>query len=173
MKINVPYFRIVHMIPYLYNISIKHSHVLYFLYDLPQSHKVRLSRSMSEALRRLCCAQSLSHVRLFATLWTVPARLLGPWGFSSQENWNGLPCPLPGDLPNLGVKPRSPALQADALPSEPPEKPTEKANLILFTYCAIKSEIKSFIYSFILLILLQVLESMFSKDLKKKLTQKY
>ena len=42
----------------------------------------------------------------------------------------------------------------DALPSEPPEKPTEKANLILFTYCAIKSEIKSFIYSFILLILL-------------------
>ena len=34
---------------------------------------------------------------------------------SRQEYWNGLPCPLPGDLPNLGVKPMSPALQVDSL----------------------------------------------------------
>ena len=40
-----------------------------------------------------------------------------------QEYWRGLPCPPPGDLPNLGIKPRSPALQADSLPSEPPGKP--------------------------------------------------
>ena len=44
-------------------------------------------------------------------------------GFSRQECWSGLPFPSPGDLPNPGVEPRSPALQADALPSEPPGKP--------------------------------------------------
>ena len=52
-----------------------------------------------------------------------PATLLCPWGFSRQEYWNGLHCPPPGDLPNPGIKPRSPALQVDSLPSEPPEKP--------------------------------------------------
>ena len=41
-------------------------------------------------------------------------------GFSRQEYWSGLPCPPPGDLPNPGIKPRSPALQADSLSSEPP-----------------------------------------------------
>ena len=38
---------------------------------------------------------------------------------SSQESWSGLPCPTPGDLPNPGIEPRSPTLQADSLPSEP------------------------------------------------------
>ena len=52
-----------------------------------------------------------------------PARLLCPWGFSRKEYWRGLPCPPPGDLPNPGIKPRPTALQADSLPSEPPEKP--------------------------------------------------
>ena len=41
-------------------------------------------------------------------------------GFSRQEHWSGLPFPSPGDLPNWGFEPRSPALQADSLPSEPP-----------------------------------------------------
>ena len=40
-----------------------------------------------------------------------------------QECWSGLPFPSPGDLPNPGIEPRSPAWQADALPSEPPGKP--------------------------------------------------
>ena len=44
-------------------------------------------------------------------------RLLCPWGFSRQEYWSGLVYPLPGDLPNPGIKPRSPSLQADSLPS--------------------------------------------------------
>ena len=52
-----------------------------------------------------------------------PARLLCPWGFSREEYWSGLPCPPPGDLPNPGTEPRSPALQVDSLPSEPPGKP--------------------------------------------------
>ena len=41
-------------------------------------------------------------------------------GFSRQEYWSGLPFPSPEDLPNPGIEPRSPALQADTLPSEPP-----------------------------------------------------
>ena len=44
-------------------------------------------------------------------------------GFFRQEYFSGLPYPLPGDLPSPGIKPRSPALQADSLPSEPPGKP--------------------------------------------------
>ena len=40
-------------------------------------------------------------------------------GFSRQEYWSGLPFPSPGDLPNPGIEPGSPALQTDALPSEP------------------------------------------------------
>ena len=44
-------------------------------------------------------------------------------GFSRQEYWKGLPFPSPGELPDPGIEPRSPALQADTLPSEPPGKP--------------------------------------------------
>ena len=51
-----------------------------------------------------------------------PPRLLCPWGFSRQEYWSGVPCPLPGDLPNPGIEPMSPVLHADSLPSEPPGK---------------------------------------------------
>ena len=55
---------------------------------------------------------------------TVAYQVLLSMGFSRQEYWSGLPFPSPGDLPDPGTKPRSPALQADALPSEPQEKPT-------------------------------------------------
>ena len=44
--------------------------------------------------------------------------------FSRQEYWSRLPCPSPGDLPNPGIKPRSPALQADYLPAEPQGTPS-------------------------------------------------
>ena len=66
--------------------------------------------------------KSLSHVRLFATPWTVAYQAPPSMGFPRQECWSGLPFPSPGDLPNPGIKPGSPALQADALPSEPPGK---------------------------------------------------
>ena len=45
--------------------------------------------------------------------------------FSRQEYWSGLPFPSPGDLPDPGIKPRSPILQADSLPSELPGKPMQ------------------------------------------------
>ena len=67
--------------------------------------------------------KSLSRVLLFATPWTVAYQ--APWsmGFSRQEYWSGLLFPSPGDLPDPGIEPRSPALQADTLPSETPGKP--------------------------------------------------
>ena len=55
-----------------------------------------------------------------ATPWTVACQAPLSREFSRQEYWSGLPVPSPGDLPNPGTKPRSPALQADSLPSEPP-----------------------------------------------------
>ena len=66
--------------------------------------------------------KSLNHVQLFATRWTVAYQAPPSLGFSRQEHWSGLPFPSPGDLPNPGFEPRSPTLQADALPSEPPGK---------------------------------------------------
>ena len=66
--------------------------------------------------------KSLSRVRLFATPWTVAYQAPLSMGFSRQEYWSGLPFPSPGDLPDPGIEPWSPALQADALTSEPPGK---------------------------------------------------
>ena len=64
----------------------------------------------------------LSHVRLFATPWTVACQAPPSMGFSRQECWSRLPFPSPGDLPDPGLQPGSPASQADVLPSEPPGK---------------------------------------------------
>ena len=64
----------------------------------------------------------LGHVQLFETPWTLAYQGPPSMRFSRQEYWSGLPFPSPGDLPNPGIEPRPPALQADALPSEPPGK---------------------------------------------------
>ena len=66
--------------------------------------------------------KSLSHVWLFATPWTIAYQAPGSVGFSRQEYWSELPFPSPGDLPDPGIEPKSPKLQADALPSELPGK---------------------------------------------------
>ena len=71
----------------------------------------------------VCEGKSLSRVRLFATPWTVAHQAPPSMRFSRKEYWSGLPFPSPGDLPDPGIEPRSPALQADALTSEPPGKP--------------------------------------------------
>ena len=60
------------------------------------------------------------------TPWTVAYQASEFMGFFRQEYWSGMPFPSPGDLPDPGIKPPSPALQADALPSEPPGKPQVK-----------------------------------------------
>ena len=66
-------------------------------------------------------------VRLFVTPWTVAHQAPLSMGFSWQEHWSRLPCPPPGDLPDPGTEPESPAspaLQADSLPAEPSGKRT-------------------------------------------------
>ena len=68
----------------------------------------------------LSCAQLLSRVRLCYPMDCTPAESMG---FSKQEFWSELPCPPPGDLPNPRIEPRSPTLQADALPSDPQGSP--------------------------------------------------
>ena len=65
----------------------------------------------------------LSRVRLFATPWPVAYQAPPTVGFFRQEYWSGLPFPSPGDLPNPGIEPGAPKLEADALTSEPPGKP--------------------------------------------------
>ena len=58
--------------------------------------------------------------------WTVAYQAPLSMGFSRQEYWSGLPFPSPGDLPDPGIEPWFLALQADALTSEPPEKPLNR-----------------------------------------------
>ena len=62
---------------------------------------------------------SFSRVGLFVTPWTVARQAPPSKGFSRQEFWSGLPFPSPGDLPDPGIKRRSPASQADSLLAEP------------------------------------------------------
>ena len=63
-------------------------------------------RQVAQPVRVCACVLShFSHVRLFATLWTVARQAPLSMGFSRQEYWSGLPCPPPGDLPYPGIKP--------------------------------------------------------------------
>ena len=68
----------------------------------------------------MLCVLSRSVMSDSATPQTVALQAPLSMGFSRQDDWSGLPCLPPGDLPNPGIEPRSPALQADSLPSEPP-----------------------------------------------------
>ena len=67
--------------------------------------------------------KSLSRVQLFVTTWTVAYQDPPSMGFSRQEYWSVVPFPSPGDLSNPEIEPRSPVLQAYALPSEPKKLP--------------------------------------------------
>ena len=58
------------------------------------------------------------------TSWTVVHQASLSMGFSKQEYWSRLSLPSPGDLPDPGIKPTSPALQANSLPTEPSGKPS-------------------------------------------------
>ena len=71
-----------------------------------------------------CCSVLVSRLcPVLCDLMDQFARVPCSWGYFRQEYWSWLPCPPPGDLPYPGIKPRSPALQADSLPSKPPGKP--------------------------------------------------
>ena len=71
---------------------------------------IHLSFSISFSLSLYVKVKSLSHVQLFATPWTAAYQAPPSMGFSRQEYWSGLPFPSPGDLPDPGIEPKSPAL---------------------------------------------------------------
>jgi len=96
---------------------------------------------MKNKLKEILVVKSLSHVRLFVTLWTVAHQAPPSMGFSRQEYWNGLPFPSPGDLPNPGIEPKSPTLRADTLTSEPPGKP--KIYIYIYIYIALEKTLES------------------------------
>ena len=75
--------------------------------------------------------KSLNRVRFLQPPWTIAYQAPPSMEFSRQEYWSGLPFPSPGDLPDPGIEPESPALQADALLSEPPGNPS-----LLGTLCS-------------------------------------
>ena len=79
---------------------------------------IKIMKELRKTTDRNVKVKSLSRVRLFAIPWTVVYQASLPMGFSRQEYWSGLLFPSPGDLPDPGIDSRSPALQADALPSE-------------------------------------------------------
>ena len=70
-------------------------------------------------------AHQLSHVKLFATPWPVACQAPLSMGFPRQEYWSGLPFPPPGDLPDPGIEPVSPALVGRFFSTEPPGKPLQ------------------------------------------------
>ena len=76
-----------------------------------------------------CVSRSQSCLTL-CDLRTVPRQTPLSTGFSRQEYWSGVPFPPPGDIPNLGIKPGSPALQAASLPSESPGKSSKTLVII-------------------------------------------
>ena len=84
----------------------------------------------------------LSHVQLLETPCTVASQASLSMGFSRQEYWNGLSFPSPVDLPDPGIEPGSPALQADSLPSEPPGNP----QFLFFFHENVLNVVKCFFY---------------------------
>ena len=69
------------------------------------------------------CVQLLRCVRLFVAPRTVARQAPLSMEFSKQEYWSGLPYPTPGDLPNPGIEPASPALAGGVFTTEPLGKP--------------------------------------------------
>ena len=76
-----------------------------------------------EDICMLLFSSCFSFVQLFVTLWTVTFQAPLSMGFSRQEHWSGLPFLSPGDLPDPGIEPASPALAGRFFATQPPGKP--------------------------------------------------
>ena len=82
------------------------------------------------------------------TPWTVAHQTPLSMEFSRQEYWIGLPFPSPGDLPESGIEPESPALQVDALPSKPPGK-----HIVNYNFCHTEIQLLHFATFFFFLVI--------------------
>ena len=91
-----------------------------------QNCDMSLGHFVGLGLDFLTCVLSHSVVSNSATPWTVTCQAPLSLEFSRQKYWSGLPCLPPGDLPHPGIEPRTPALHADSLLSEPLGKPISK-----------------------------------------------
>ena len=98
------------------NISYKHCIAIFLLFKIFVYH-LHIFWIPDWVVKLLSCVQ------LFAKPWTAAYQTSPSMGFSRQEYWSGLPFPSPGDLPDPGIELGFPSLEADALTSEPPEKP--------------------------------------------------
>ena len=107
---------------------------------------VWLLKQVSVLIPSIPESEIVSHSVMSRSLWSHGLSM----EFSRQEKWSGLPFPSPGDLPNSGIKPRSPTLQADSLPSElPREAPCCKAShtqLAFKTTRALKNHMQKYFY---------------------------
>ena len=93
---------------------------IFVLLDVTETHSIPLWQMFQDARKRKE-SESVSRVRLCATPWTVARQAPLSMGFSRQESCSGLPFRSPGDLPNPGIKPGSPAFRAESSPSEQKE----------------------------------------------------
>ena len=108
--------------------NINHSKILYDPPPRTMEIKTKINKCDLIKLKSICTVKetissvqfSRSVVSNSVTRWTVAYKASLSMGFSKQEYWSGSPFPSPGDLPDPGIEPGSPALQADALTSEPP-----------------------------------------------------
>ena len=112
------------LLPYVLPLSI---HLKLFFLHLKCSLSSPLCPFLCHCLfcpGNLCLSLCVSHLVVSDSVipWTVVHQDLLSMEFSRQEYWSGLPFPSPGDFPDPGIEPRSPALQADSLLSEPPRK---------------------------------------------------
>ena len=89
-----------------------HPHSPTQAYDRARSERRRIQASFLTGHPCACVLHRFNRVRLFATPWTVGPQAPLSMGFSRQEYWGGLPCPSPGDLPDSGIEPASPASPA-------------------------------------------------------------
>ena len=96
----------------------------HLLLTLPMPFVQLAGRGTSVAYKVALAVESLSHVWLFVTPWTVTHQAPLSMGFSRQEYWSGLPFLPPGDLPNPGIEPMSPALAGRLFTTEPPGNPS-------------------------------------------------
>ena len=73
-----------------------------------------------------CCCRLVAMFKSFSVPWTVAHQAPLSMRFLSQEHWNGLPFPSPGELPSLGMEPASPVWQANSLPLNHLESPSHE-----------------------------------------------
>ena len=97
------------------------------------THKESQVLDVLQKLNFKLCVHSplLNRVQLFVTPWTLAHQVPLSMGFPRQEYWSGLPFPPPGDLPDPGIKPESPALAGGFFTTEPPGKPLPRGKVCL------------------------------------------